>query len=131
MATNSSGAGAYANLTAQDIDSAEADIVQRLLGVLDEGHRHYTQYWLPMGTDAVQGYQALKAAAGDTTAAADYGTASTAASLLEKLYQVAQGNAYISQDNANGGNGTVTVGANGSGFSFVTFFNRVAGITLK
>jgi hypothetical protein len=101
----------------------------KVLDILERAHRRYQQYWLPMGTDAVNGYAALKQAAGVSAAqaATDYGNASTAAALLEKLYQVCQGNATIAADGGGGGNGTVTVGASGSGFNFSTFLSRVAG----
>jgi hypothetical protein len=121
------GAGFFSTLTAAQLDQDLGGDVVALLSVLARAHRRYNQYWLPFGTDSAVGYQALKTAAGDSQAATDYGNASTAASLLEKIYQVVQGNAYISQDTGNGGNGTVTVGATGSGFNFATFLYRVAG----
>jgi len=130
MASNSQGAGAYANLTAAQLDADLAGDAQAVLGALSRAHRRYIQYWLPMGQDAVQGYQALKTAAGDPAAAADYATAATAAVLMEKLYQVLQGNAYIAQDGTDSGNGTVTVGADGSGFNFAVFLHRVSGDVL-
>ena len=127
MATNSVGAGFYATLTAAQLDQDLGSDAVALLAVLDRAHRRYQQYWLPMGTDSANGYQALKTAAGDTQASTDYGNASTAAALLEKLYQIVMGNATIAVDNTDSGNGTVTVGANGSGFNFATFLYRVAG----
>lgn len=127
MAANGAGAGFFSTLSAAQLDQDLGSDVVTLLSVLDRMHRRWNQYWLPFGTDSVVGYQALKSAAGDTQASTDYGNASTAASLGEKLYQIVQGNAYISQDGGDGGNGTVTVGANGSGFNFATFLYRVAG----
>lgn len=127
MAANSVGAGFFATLTAAQLDQDLGSDAVALLTVLERAHRRYNQYWLPFGTDSANGYQALKTAAGDTAASADYGNASTAAALLEKVYQIVQGNATISVDSENGGNGTVTVGPTGSGFGFVTFLNRVCG----
>jgi hypothetical protein len=127
MAANSEGAGFYANLTAAQLDQDLGSDAATILNALDRAHRRYQTYWLPMGTDAVNGYQALKTAAGDTQAATDYGNASTAAALMEKLYQVLVGNATIAVDSQDQGNGVVTVGATGSGFNFSTFLNRVVG----
>lgn len=126
MAANN-GAGFFATLTAAQLDQDLGSDAVALLATLARAHRRYQQYWLAFGTDSTLGYAALKTAAGGTQAAADYANASTAASLLEKLYQVVQGNAYIANDTGNGGNGAVTVGANGSGFAFAAFLGRVAG----
>lgn len=129
MAANSAGAGFYATLTAAQLDQDLGSDAVTVLNALDRAHRRYNQYWLPMGEDSVNGYQALKVAAGDSSnqASTDYGNASTAAALMEKLYQILWGNAYIAEDTTDSGNGTVTVGATGSGFNFATFLNRVAG----
>jgi hypothetical protein len=121
------GAGAFATLTSAQLDADLAGDVLTLQGVLDRAHRRYQQYWLAFGTDGVVGYQALKTAAGGSQASTDYGNASTAAALMEKIYQIVQGNATIAVDGGNGGNGTVTVGASGSGFNFTVFLNRVCG----
>lgn len=127
MAANSNGAGFFATLTAAQLDQDLGSDAVTILSALDRAHQRYQQYWLPMGTDANNGYQALKTAAGDPNAAADYGNASTAAALMEKLYQLLWGNATIAVDSTNSGNGVVTVGPTGSGFNFATFLNRVAG----
>lgn len=129
MAANGTGAGFYATLTAAQLDQDLGSDAVTILNALDRAHRRYQQYWLPMGTDTTNGYQALKVAAGESSgnASTDYGNASTAAALMEKLYQILQGNATIAVDNTDSGNGVVTVGATGSGFNFSTFLNRVAG----
>ena len=127
MPINNGGAGFYSTLSAAQLDQDLGSTVVTLLGVLDQAHRRYQQYWLAKGTDTVVGYQALRTAAGDSNASGAYSDASTAAALLEKIYQIVQGNATIAVDGGNGGNGTVTVGATGSGFNFSTFLNRVAG----
>jgi hypothetical protein len=127
MAANSNGAGFFATLTVAQLDQDLGSDAATVLNALSRAHRRYQQYWLPMGTDAVNGYQALKTAAGGTQASADYGNASTAAALMEKLYQVLNGNGTIAVDGTDGGNGVVTIGATGSGFNFATFLNRVVG----
>ena len=121
------GAGYFATLNSAQLDQdlgGDADVV---LSALARAHRRYQQYWLAFGTDPVVGYAALKTAAGGNQASTDYGNASTAAALLEKLYQIVYGNATIAVDAENGGNGVVTVGPNGSGFNFALFLGRVVG----
>ena len=129
MAINGVGAGFFTNLTALQIDLDLGGDALAIMQALDRAHRRYQSYWLPMGTDPVNGYAALKVAAGESTqdAATDYGNASTAAALMEKLYQICQGNGTIAVDSGNAGNGTVTIGATGSGFNFATFLGRVIG----
>jgi hypothetical protein len=127
LAANSAGAGFYATLNAAQLDQDLGGDAVAVITALTTAHQRYQQYWAPFGTDSVNGYQALKTAAGDTQASTDYGNASTAAALMEKLYQVMAGNATIAVDGGNGGNGTVTVGASGSGFNFLTFLYRVTG----
>ena len=129
MPVNNGAAGAFANLSAAQLDQDISSDAITVLSALTRAHRRYQQYWLPKGTDAVVGYAALRVAAGESSgnATTAYGDASTAAALLEKLYQVMSGNATIAVDGGDGGNGTVTVGATGSGFNFATFLNRVAG----
>ena len=119
------GAGYFATLNSAQLDQDLGGDVSTLLSCLDRAHRRYQQYWLAFGTDSVVGYAALKTAAGGNQAATDYANASTAAALMEKLYQLVQGNVTIAVDNENGGNGVVTVGPDGSGFNFATFLGRV------
>lgn len=51
----------------------------------------------------------------------------TAVLLMVKINQIIQGNATVAVDSGNGGNGTVTVGATGSGFNFYQFLVRICG----
>lgn len=129
MAANGAGSGYFATLTAAQLDQDAGDDFKALSAILDRIHRRYQTYWLPMGTDATFGYSALKQLTGVTQAQAnaDYGNVSTAYSLGEKLYQVVQGAGTIAADAGDSGNGTVTIGAAGSGFDFSTFFARVCG----
>jgi len=122
-----SGAGLTANLTAAQLDQDFGGDAATIINALDRVHRRYQVYWLPSGSDGTIGYQALKTAAGDANAATDYANMATAVTLMEKLYQVLMGNATIAVDSGNGGNGTVTVGAVGSGFNFYQFLARICG----
>lgn len=132
MAANGAGAGYFATLTAAQLDQDAGDDFRQLATILDRIHRRYQGYWLAMGTDPTFGYSALKQLTGVTTTQAntDYGNVSTAYSLGEKLYWIVQGAGTIAADGTNGGNGTVTIGALGSGFNFQVFFSRVCGDTV-
>jgi hypothetical protein len=123
----STGAGLTATLNAAQLDQDFGSDAANILNALDRAHRRYLTYWQVYGSDGTFGYQALKTAAGDAQASTDYNNMATAVTLMEKLYQACQGNATIAVDGSNGGNGTVTVGANGSGFNFFTFLARIAG----
>lgn len=122
-----SGAGLSANLTAAQLDQDFGSDAATIVAALDRVHRRYQIYWLPSGTDATIGYEALKTSAGDASASTDYGNMATAVTLMEKLYQIMMGNGTIAVDTGNGGNGTVTIGATGSGFNFFQFLARICG----
>ena len=127
MAANSPGAGLTATLTAAQLDQDFGSDIANFLNALSRFQQRYNVYWAPFGTDATVGYHALKSAAGDPNAAADYANMATAVALMVKINQVVLGNATIAADSQNGGNGTVTVGPTGSGFNFYQFLVRVCG----
>ena len=123
----SSGAGLTANLSAAQLDQDFGSDIANLRNTLARIKARYDTYWAPFGTDSAFGYQALKTAAGDANAAADAATMGTAVNLAVQLYWISKGYGTIAVDSGNGGNGTVTVGAAGSGFNFDQFLARVCG----
>lgn len=127
MAANSPGAGLTVNLTAAQLDQDFGSDIATFRNALARFQQRYNTYWSPFGTDATFGYQALKTAAGDPNAATDFANMATAVALMVKLNQIVLGNATVAVDSENGGNGTVTVGPNGSGFNFDQFLVRVCG----
>ena len=127
MAANSPGAGLTANLSAAQLDQDFGSDIANLRNTLARIFARYNTYWAPFGTDSTFGYQALKTAAGDTNASADAATMGTAVNLAVQLYWISKGYGTIAVDNADGGNGAVTIGAAGSGFNFDQFLARLRG----